>query len=130
MTIKGSAFTMSTIIRNQLYAYVLEDFRRRIDIAISWLTEEWYADRVRTSSARGFGNRAARTAALATSAPGNYEIWILNVLDGIVPYVDAKDKLLIRFLSEIPAINADILERIKKLAQDPERVGLAVNSIL
>ena len=82
------------------------------------------------SSARGFGDRAARAASLAASTAGNYETWVLKVLDGIVPYVDAKDKLFIRFLSEIPAINADILERIKKLAQDPERVGLAVNSIL
>lgn len=47
----------------------------------------------------------------------------------MVPYLDAKDKVLIRFLSEIPAINADILERVKKLARDPERVGLAVNAI-
>ena len=121
---------MSAIIRNQLHAFVLEDFRRRIDIAISWLTEEWYADRVRASSARGFGDRAARAASLAAGAPGNYEVWVLKVLDGVVPYVDAKDKLLIRFLSEIPAMNADILKRIKKLALDPERVGLAVNSIL
>lgn len=73
--------------------------------------------------------RAARAAALATSTRGNYEEWVLKVLDGMVPYLDAKDKVLIRFLSEIPAINADILERVKKLARDPERVGLAVNAI-
>ena len=55
---------------------------------------------------------------------------MLKVLDGIVPYLDAKDKHLIRFLSEIPEVNAKVLGRVKGLARDPERVQLAVNSIL
>jgi symplekin len=55
---------------------------------------------------------------------------MLRVLDGIIPYLDAKDKLLIRFLSEIPEVNEKVLERVKGLARDPERVQLAVNSLL
>ena len=50
-------------------------------------------------------------------------------MDFIIPYLDAKDKLLIRFLSEIPAVDEPILERVKGLARDPERVVLAVSAI-
>lgn len=53
----------------------------------------------------------------------------MKVLDVILPYLDAKDKLLIRFLSEIPAIDEAILVRVKGLARDPERVTLAVNAL-
>ncbi len=107
--------TLSNAIRHSLYFYIIEDFRRRIDIAISWLNEEWYNDRIQSEQ--------------RADAPAQYEMWALKILDGIMPYLDAKDKVLIRLLSEIPNISKDALERVKKLARDPERVGLAVNSI-
>ncbi|KAI9722592.1 MAG: hypothetical protein M1812_001523 [Candelaria pacifica] len=107
--------TLSNAIRESLYLYVMEDFRRRIDIAIAWLNEEWYNDRVQSEQ--------------RPEIPVQYEMWALRVLDGIMPYLDAKDKVLIRLLSEIPSISKNALERVKKLARDPERVGLAVNSI-
>ncbi|KAI9702060.1 MAG: hypothetical protein M1836_001404 [Candelina mexicana] len=107
--------TLSNGIRESLYLYVMEDFRRRIDIAIAWLNEEWYNDRVQSGQ--------------MPNASAQYEMWALKVLDGIMPYLDAKDKILIRLLSEIPRISVHALERVKKLARDPERVGLAVNSI-
>lgn len=112
--VRRSDFSMSDTIRDALYLYVLDDFRRRIAIAISWLNEEWYIDKVR---------------APADEATPHYDKWVLKILDGIVPYLDAKDKVLIRFLSEIPKVNPDLLERVKRLARDPERVSLAVNAI-
>lgn len=109
-------FSISQAIRDSLYIYILDDFRRRIDAAISWLNEEWYNDQLQI---REGGNPVL-----------HYDPLALKVLDGIVPYLDAKDsKVLIRFLSEIPGINLDILERVKGLARDPERVSLAVNAI-
>lgn len=107
--------TLSNAIRESLYLYVIEDFRRRTDIAIGWLNEEWYNDCIQREE--------------RPDIPVQYEMWALKVLDGIMPYLDAKDKILIRLLSEIPSISKDVLERVKKLARDPERVGLAVNSI-
>ncbi|KAK8218182.1 hypothetical protein IWZ01DRAFT_492218 [Phyllosticta capitalensis] len=107
---------ISNSIRDSLYLYVLEDFRRRIDVAISWLSEEWYNDRLQT---RDSGDEAV----------SHYEKWALKVLDGIIPYLDAKDKVLIRFLSEIPELVDGMLDRVKGLARDPERISLAVNSI-
>ncbi|KAL3964055.1 hypothetical protein ACCO45_001059 [Purpureocillium lilacinum] len=36
---------LSDDIRELLYNYVMEDFRKHIDVAVSWLCEEWYNDK-------------------------------------------------------------------------------------
>jgi symplekin len=114
----STTFSLSNTIRDAIHLYVIGDFRKRIDLAISWLTEEWYNDQLHVRSS------GAVTPCLT------YERLVLKLIDALVPYLDAKDqKILIRFLSEIPQVNKDILERIKRLARDPERVPLAVNSI-
>jgi symplekin len=107
-------------IRQTLYLYVLEDFRSRLNIAISWLNEEWYTDRL----------RAKEAGSPTISNQATYSIWTLRLLDALLPYLDARDnRLLIRFLSEIPAINFDLLERVKSLAKDPERVSMCIMSL-
>ena len=115
--------TLSDGIRETLWKYIIEDFRARIPIAIAWLNEEWYNDRMQMKYVHG-GETVPHG-----PVQQHYEKWVLKVLDGIVPYLDAKDKVLIRFLSEIPGIDIKVLERVKGLARDPERVGLAVNAI-
>jgi len=109
---------LNDAVRDSLYLYVVDDFRKRIDVGISWLNEEWYNDRIQKQQ-----NEEAEY------IPEHYEKWMLKILDGIVPFLDAKDKLLIRFLSEIPSINQDVLKRVVRLAKDPERVQLAVQAL-
>ncbi|KAL1302423.1 hypothetical protein AAFC00_002816 [Neodothiora populina] len=111
-----AAFSPNNAIRDALYMYVIEDFRRRIGVAIAWLNEEWYNDRVvRQSSPK------------AEYVPEHYEKWMLKTLDGIMPFIESNDRnLLIRFLSEVPALNEDALNRVVRLASDPERVQLVV----
>ncbi|KAH8820321.1 hypothetical protein F5884DRAFT_763606 [Xylogone sp. PMI_703] len=119
ITIKDEHPTQVSIadrIREYLYLYVVEDFRKRIDTTVSWLCEEWYNDQVQKKNSQ--------------DAPQHYEKWALKVLDGIVPYLDAKDKVLTRFLSEIPALNSDMLDRVKGLCRDPAMVNLALTSLL
>ena len=117
--------SLSDGIRETLWKFIIEDFRSRIPVAITWLNEEWYNDRMQKQ------NSEQRTDGITQPKPKqHYEKWMLKVLDGIVPYLDAKDKHLIRFLSEIPEVNANVLGRVKGLARDPERVQLAVNSLL
>lgn len=115
-----SGVSLSNSIRESLYAYVLEDFRKRIDIAVSWLSEEWYNDRVQQKAAAG----------TSRDIPLSYDKWALRLIDGFVPYLHAQDKVLTRFLSEIPDINAEILSRIKTLCRDPSMVTLALQSLL
>ncbi len=110
-------FSLSNAIREQLYLYVLEDFRKRIDIALAWLCEEWYNDRIQLK--------------LGEDAVLHYDEWVIKVLDGIVPYLDGKDRaLVINFLSQIPGISTEVLERVKGLCRDPATVNLALQSLL
>ncbi|KAK5467913.1 hypothetical protein LTS15_000886 [Exophiala xenobiotica] len=105
-------------IRQTLFMYILDDFRPRLNIAISWLTEEWYADKM-----------TAKTHPEFKHLP-NYSRWVIRLLDRLLPYLDARDKnLLIRFLSEIPAIDRDVLDRVKTLARDPERLSMCILSM-
>jgi symplekin len=108
--------TIGNKIRESLYVYILEDFRKRIDIAVGWLTEEWYNERMQLKA----GNDVVL----------RYEKWAIKVLDGILPYLDAKDnRVFTRYLSEIPDLSKDLLERVKTLCLDPERVQLVITSL-
>lgn len=122
---QNSKTTLSDSIRENLWKYIIEDFRARIHIAIAWLNEEWFNDRIQAQAK----SRSQDSKFPSSQLRQNYGKWVLKVLDVIIPYLDAKDKLLIRFMSEIPAVDETILEPIKGLARDPERVVLAVNAI-
>lgn len=116
-------------IRETLWKYVIEDFRARMGIAISWLNEEWYNDRLRAQAAAAKFDKHDSKPVSQRPKQQQYDKWVLKVLDGILPYLEPKDKVLIRFLSEIPFIDLGILDHVKTLAKDPERVSLAVNAI-
>lgn len=109
------AFSSADTIRQTLVDFVLQDFRKRLDLAISWLNEEYYNDLVQVKS--------------GIDAHLNYPPWALKVLDGMTTYINARDKILIRFLSELPELDEPMLNQVKNLARDPERVSLAVQAI-
>ena len=111
-------------IREMLYRYVLEDFRVRMNAATSWLNEEWYNDKIQQKYARENG-----VADHQRSIPKHYDRWVMRVLEGILPYLDARDKVLIRFLSEIPELSPALIDKVKTLANDPERVNLCVQAL-
>lgn len=102
-------------IRQTLFMYILDDFRPRLNVAISWLTEEWYVEKMMAK------------AHPELSRQPNYSRWVNRLLDRLLPYLDARDKnLLIRFLSEIPTIDRVILDKVKSLARDPERISMCI----
>ncbi|KAI5294452.1 hypothetical protein KEM52_003999 [Ascosphaera acerosa] len=124
---------ITSSIRESLYRFILEDFRGRLGLAISWLCEEWYAEMV--------SQKATRTTDENTPTNGHseqqdnaeqpkfYEQWALRMFEGFLPYLDAKDlKVLVRFLSELPGLFDGLLERVRSLANDPERVSLCVRA--
>ena len=116
---------MAQRIREMLYRYILEDFRIRINVAISWMNEEWYNDRILLKHALSENNGNLD----GVGVPKHYDRWVVRLLDGILPYLDARDKVLIRFLSEIPDLSEALIERVKSLANDPERVALCVQAL-
>ena len=119
---------LSDTIRESLYLYIFgnedeADWRTRIDVAVSWLNEEWYNETV----------LAASNLPLAPPPPNftsHYDKWALKILDGMMPYLDAKDKALTRFLGEIPRLNREMLGRVKLLCRDPGLVPMALTSLL
>lgn len=120
--------TISDSIRETLFRYILEDFRTRLTIGITWLNEEWYNDRVQM---KFVASQRTPEDSEEPSVPLHYEHWALRLLEGILPYLDSRDtKIFIRFLSEIPEVSIPITQRVASLAKDPERVNLCVQALL
>lgn len=105
---------VSQHVRERLLAYVLADFRQNLDSAVTWLYEEWYNDSV------------MREQPMGESRMRQYPIWLSKVVDGVLPFVEAKDRLVIRFLSEVPELSREILNKIKILCLDPDRATLGI----
>ena len=106
-------------IRDAFNRYIMDDWRPRIDIAIAWLNEEWYADTLLS--------KPNSSNPLSTSLP-NYTAHTVRLLDSLLPYLDKNDgRYLVRLLSEIPHLPPEIFERIQKIALDPERVKLSTD---
>lgn len=121
-------FSAADAVRDALYIYIIEDFRRRIDIGIAWLNEEWYNEKLGpatldTHRPSTNGNEQG------SSITSQYNKWLYKMLDGFLPFLDAKDRLLIRFLSEIPEMGPEVVSRVVRLAADPDRVNLAVQAL-
>ncbi|CAN9215760.1 unnamed protein product [Alternaria alternata] len=129
---KGS-LRISDMVRDGLYQYILYNWKSRIDVAISWLNEEWYNDMILAQTGEEDKDSATTTNGhkhtSTKSSPGNYHRCALRLLDGILPYIEHTDKIIIRFLSEIPQIDKDVLSRLKKMAEDPERIDLACSCL-
>lgn len=106
---------LSNFIRDKLYTCIIEDFRGRMDIAISWLNEEWYNDRI---MAKAQPNRQPQ-----------YKIWMMKVMDGIFPFLEGKDRMFMRLLSEIPEITVELLQKVKMLCLDPDRAVLGIQML-
>lgn len=112
----GPSASVSSDIRGILHTYIVDDFRKRIDVAVAWLCEEWLNDKLQASR--------------SPDSPVHYEKLALKLLDGILPYLHPQDKILTRFLAEIPQLSPAILSRIKHMCRDPTVVGLALTSLL
>jgi symplekin len=127
---KGST-SISESVRDGLYQYIIHDWKRRIDVAISWLNEEWYNDNVLAQSAKNSEKNGANGHGPSTTdlSQGNYQRCALRMFDGILGFIEHTDKILIRFLSEIPALDHEILSRLKVMAKDPERIDLACTTL-
>jgi symplekin len=119
-------------VRDGLYNYIIQDWKKRIDVAISWLNEEWYNDVVLSQATKGSNKNGSTNGHIPTTknlSKGNYLRCALRMFDGILGYVENTDKILLRFLSEVPALDHEILSRLKDMARDPERIDLACSAL-
>lgn len=115
--VNSVSFSLSSLIRDSLHAFIMEDFRKRIDIAIAWLCEEWYNDMLQLK--------------FVENAVLNYEKLTIRILDSFVPYLDGQDRaLVIKFLGDIPELSMEALSRVKGLCRDPATINMALQSLL
>ena len=143
-TLPPPSYNYADAIRQRLLAYVLQDWRRRIDIAIAWLTEEWMTDTVvarkkRATRRKHSGGGAqdnkgysADNGAIALRDLPNYNRWLHALLDELTAFIGAEApevKVLIRLLSEVPGMDQRVVDKVKRLALDPERIGLVVPAL-
>ena len=106
----------STETRQKLYNYVLYSFRERIDFCLAWLTEEWYCDQLMM--------RHPGMVSKESYEP-QYEPWLSKIIDGIVPFLETRDRsLFVRFLSDLPKLSEPIIRRLRSLCMDPDRASL------
>jgi len=108
---------LADAVRERLYTYIIEDFRRRMDVAVAWLNEEWYNDMVMDRSKVG------------VSRHPQYHKWMMKVIDSIFPFLEARDRLFMRMLSEIPEIPTELLHKVKMLCLDPDRATLGIQML-
>ena len=101
------------VVRNSLLSYVMQSYKDRIDFCIAWLTEEWYND--------ALSHRINETSA--------YELWSIKVLENILPYLDSKDRFLIRFLSDLPALTSRMIDKLRDICVDPDRAQLGYTTL-
>jgi symplekin len=116
--------------RTKILKYILEDWRHRVDLAISWLTEEWETDRELALLAQ-HNPKANGVKDQKTETP-NYKRWLYKFLDDLFAYIggEAADvRVLIRLLSEVPGLDQTVTDKVKKLALDPERVSITAQAL-
>ncbi|WVR08835.1 hypothetical protein IAU60_005893 [Kwoniella sp. DSM 27419] len=89
--------------RKMISDFVVEDFASRSKFASVWLNEEWYNARIGAAPSDAYSSNLA------------------SILYAYLPKIDAKDKSLSSFLSDLPEISGSVIELLENLCQDTER---------
>ncbi|KAK9476608.1 hypothetical protein V1514DRAFT_369451 [Lipomyces japonicus] len=118
---------MIQIIREKLFAYIMEDFKSRVDAAVIWLSEEWYSDKLRVQASASSENESVEESDIKPTS--QYIFWTTKILDGIIPFLDANDKVFLRFLSDLPELTPSMILKLRSLCTDPVRAKLGLLSV-
>jgi symplekin len=111
--------------RQKLLTYIMSDWTRRLDIAVNWLTEEWYNDAI---AAKAFDE--GKGMFYDQPPKQNFGVWAHRLLDELSAFMGSEHtKLLIRFVSEVPGLDSGLIEKVKRLAIDPERISMVVAAL-
>ncbi|KAI9329560.1 Symplekin tight junction protein C terminal-domain-containing protein [Obelidium mucronatum] len=132
-------------LRDQLFKFVVQDFRTRYELAILWLHEEYHlglVNRMRLKKSERGGVEADGKAELVPFA--TYEALFHKILyslkgearddeqqeSGVLPGLDPKDRTFTKFLIDVPVITKEALEVVLKgYCEDSERMLLGFSSL-
>lgn len=134
--INAMGYNYADAIRERLLQYVMQGWKTRIDVAITWLTDEWMTDTVvaqeKAKEKAKCADEAKENGAKREMGLPNYTRWLHKLVDELSAFIGAElpeVKILIRLLSEIPHVSREVIEKVKRLAEDPERIGLVVPAL-
>ncbi|CAE6440409.1 unnamed protein product [Rhizoctonia solani] len=97
-------------MRQMLLDYLLADFSGRMRLAIVWMNEEWYNDRI----------QAKRD----PSREPQYDIWLGRLATSLKARMEPKDKTFAKFLMELPLVSSHVLSLCRELAETPQQMGI------
>ncbi|KAH7890752.1 Symplekin tight junction protein C terminal-domain-containing protein [Phlebopus sp. FC_14] len=110
-------------LRQMLCDYIMADFPSRMRLAITWMNEEWYNDRIRIENDPNWRP--------------NYDSWLNQVVSSYQTVLeakaegrpDSKDKAFATFLLDLPSIPSDVLDLLRDLSVDPEKMHIGFTSL-
>ncbi|KAG8760401.1 hypothetical protein FRC11_000462 [Ceratobasidium sp. 423] len=97
-------------MRQMLLDYLLADFSGRMRLAIVWMNEEWYNDRIQAKQ--------------DPSRERQYDIWLGRLAGSLKARLEPKDKTFAKFLMELPSVPSNVLSLCRELAETPQQMGI------
>ncbi|TFK51746.1 hypothetical protein OE88DRAFT_1679157 [Heliocybe sulcata] len=108
-------FARQERLRQRLCDYIMESFSTRVRLATTWMNEEWYNDRIRSAEDPDWRP--------------NYDIWLSQILAAHQTHLDARDRTFTRFLLDLPSIPPDVLEMLRELCLESERMQVGFTTL-
>ncbi|EPQ56463.1 hypothetical protein GLOTRDRAFT_59735 [Gloeophyllum trabeum ATCC 11539] len=108
-------FARQERLRQRLCDYIMANFSARVRLATTWMNEEWYNDRIRSADDPDWRP--------------NYDIWLSQILAAYQTHMDARDRTFTRFLLDLPSIPPDVLEMLRELCLDSERMTVGFTTL-
>jgi symplekin len=132
--VNGTSTTISDHVRQRLLQFILRDWQKRIGNAVTWFTEEWVTEQTIWREYGDFlsGDNGDNGQMRRIAPPRHYKKWVLRFLDDLSAYLGGSKidmRILVRFVSEIPSLDAEIVNRVASLAEDPERVNIVAAAL-
>ncbi|CAN6601401.1 pre-tRNA-processing protein Pta1p [Trichomonascus vanleenenianus] len=104
-------------IRDHLFKYVMGNFRERLDVLVTWMTEEWFNEFVVSDTA-------------VPKDQSSYFKWVNKLLEQILPLMEVTDmKGFLRLLSDLPELDKQLISKIKGLCIDPTRAKVGFKGL-
>ncbi|PCH44216.1 hypothetical protein WOLCODRAFT_138834 [Wolfiporia cocos MD-104 SS10] len=107
MDVVSEMYAHQDRLRQTLCEYIMADFPGRVQLATTWMNEEWYNDRIQLSRDHDW-------------AP-NYETWLNQIVAAYQTHLDGKDRTFSRFLLDLPHVPPDVLSLLRESCVEPER---------
>ncbi|KIJ65684.1 hypothetical protein HYDPIDRAFT_131045 [Hydnomerulius pinastri MD-312] len=110
-------------LRQTLCDHIMADFPARLRLATIWMNEEWYNDRIRIGNDPDWRP--------------NYDSWLNHIVASYQTVLegkaegkpDSKDKAFAKFLLDLPSVPPDVLDLLRDLSVDPEKMHVGFTSL-